>query len=207
MANLIDSVRRRIFWISCALLVVAIGCIAIPLGDPEKSAVDPKLVGIWMTKAENKGDQTMFTVMTYDARTYFVSEFDFSRNKDTVEAKNRTDWKMWLTDVSGQQFATLQMITPRMLLDPDDKNNDEKYGIAKLKLDGDKLSIWTIDEDFVNSANLQNSQQLQEFIAKNLDNPKLFKDGDAADLSRVKDDQKENAGAVLAAFGQGEGIK
>jgi hypothetical protein len=205
--------NRPLVWIVGGLLLAAVGCIAIPLGDPEKSKVDPKLVGVWMSKPGDD-DQTMFTVTAYDARTYFVSEFDFSKDKDKpdVTAKSRMDWKMWLTDVGGQQFATLEMITPQLLLNsPDSEDSKEKYAIAKLKLDGDKINIEMMNDDFVTAADIKDSQQLQDFIAKNLDNPKLFSKGDGTandvDMIRVKDAQIEAASAVLSAFGQGSNGK
>lgn len=200
--------NRPLVWIVGGLLLAVAGCIAIPLGDPEKSKVDDKLAGIWISHAEDNGDQTMFAATAYDARTYFVSEFDFSKEKGTkdVKAKDRMDWKMWLTDVGGQQFATLEMITPRLLLNSGDEDNSEKYAIVKLHLDGDKLTVQGVSDDFVKAADIKNSQQLQELIAKNLNNPKLFSD-DSLELTRVKNDQTNDASAVLDAFGQGEGIK
>src|SRR5581483_1195951 len=111
------------------------------------------------------GTQTMYTVTAYDSRTYLVSSFDFSKDKDGVKAKDRMDWKMWLTDVGGQRFATLQMITPTLLLSESNSNDaDEKYAIVKLTLDGDKISLQAINDDFVKSANVQNSKELEDFI-------------------------------------------
>jgi hypothetical protein len=196
--------NRPLVWIIGGLLLAAVGCIAIPLGDPEKSKVDDKLVGIWMNKPQDDGTQTMYTVTAYDSRTYFVSYFTFTKDKDAVTAKDRMDWKMWLTDVGGQRFATLQMITPQLLLgDPDSKDNDEKYAIVKLTLDGDKLTVQAINDDFIKSSNIQNSKELEDFIAKNLDNSKLF-NSDSEVETRVKDDQNDAASAVLKAFGQGK---
>ena len=52
------------------MLLTIVGCITIPLGDPEKAKVDDKLLGAWMTKPDENGGQTLFTVLPFgSART------------------------------------------------------------------------------------------------------------------------------------------
>ena len=68
--------RKGVFIIASVLILAFIGCISIPLGDPEKAKVDDKLLGAWITKPSEGGEQTLFTVVPYDiphgcAATYF----------------------------------------------------------------------------------------------------------------------------------------
>src|SRR5256714_89626 len=84
--------RKGIFFAVCLVLLGFIGCISIPLGDPEKAKVDDKLLGAWLTKPE-EGKQTLFTVVQYDARTCLVSEFEFKKEADKIEPSGRFDWK------------------------------------------------------------------------------------------------------------------
>jgi hypothetical protein len=191
--------NRPLVWIIGGLLLAAVGCIAIPLGDPEKSKINEKLVGVWMGKPEDGGKQTVFTVTAFDARTYIVSDFDFTKDKDNVTIKGRMDWKMWLTDVGGQTFATCQAIDPKLLAQAKGDSTDEIYAIFKVVLTGDSLTVQTVDDDFVKAANVQNSQQLQDLITKNLDNPKLFSK-EAAGLTRMTEEQKKDVSSVLDAF-------
>ena len=128
-----------------------------------------------MSKPEDGGKQSIFSVTAFDARTYSVSEFDFTKDKDNVTIKSRSDWKLWLTDVGGQTFATCQLIDQKLLVaTKDDKSDDDKYSILKLVRTGDSLTVQTLDDDFIKAANVQNPQELQDLIAKNLNNPKLF---------------------------------
>jgi hypothetical protein len=191
--------NRPVVWVIGSLLLAAVGCIAIPLGDPEKSKIDDKLVGIWMGKAEDDGGQTMFTTTAYDNRTYLVSEFDFKKANDSITIGSRVDWKVWLTEVGGQRFATAEIIDPKLLVDTDSADSKEKYAIMKLALSGDNLTMKAVNDDFVKSSGVKNAQELQDLIAKNLDNPKLFGDEDMV-LTRQTGDQTSLAKDVLNAF-------
>lgn len=198
--------KRWAWLISGVLILAVIGCITIPLGDPEKSKIDDKLIGVWLSKPDDDGSQTLFTVTGYDSRTYFVSEFTFKKADEKITPGMRIDWKAWLTDVSGQTFATGEMISPSMLL-ASKEDNAEKYGIVKIVHSGDTLTIQSIDDDFVKNSNVQNSQELQDLIAKNLDNAKLFEGQEPLSLTRLTDQQSDQLNQILAAFGQGSGTK
>jgi hypothetical protein len=192
--------RKGIFFVVCLVLLGFIGCISIPLGDPEKSKVDDKLLGAWLTKPED-GKQTMFTVVQYDARTCLVSEFEFKKDGDKIEPSGRFDWKMWLVDVKGTTFASMEMKNPQLALEP----TGDVYASAKIKRDGDSLTIQTVKDDVVKNANISTSQQLEDFLAANLNNGDVF--GDALTLTKAKEDQKEEIGKVIDAFSSGVKIK
>jgi hypothetical protein len=192
--------RKGIFFTTCLVLLGFIGCISIPLGDPEKSKVDDKLLGAWLTKPED-GKQTMFTVVQYDSRTCLVSEFEFKKDGDKIEPSGRFDWKMWLVDVKGTTFASMEMKNPQLALEP----TGDVYASAKLKRDGDSLTVQMVKDDVVKNANISTSQQLEDFIGANLSNGDVF--GDPLTLTKVKEDQKEEIGKVIDAFSSGVKLK
>ena len=192
--------RKGVLIITCLALLGFIGCMSIPLGDPEKAKVDDKLVGAWVS-APNDGKQTLFTVTPYDARTCLVSEFEFSKEGTTYKPSGRFDWKMWLVDVKGTQFASMEMKNPQLALEP----TGDVYASAKIKRDGDSLTIQTVKDDVVKNANISTSQQLEDFLAANLNNGDVF--GDALTLTKVKEDQKEEIGKVIDAFSSGVKVK
>jgi hypothetical protein len=201
MRQLIGS-RKGIFIVSCLVLMGFIGCISIPLGDPEKAKVDDKLLGAWLSKpGDGEKKQTLFTVVQYDARTCAVSEFEFSKDGDTIKPSGRFDWKMWMVDIKGTQFASMEMKNPQLALEP----QSDVYASAKIVHDGDNLTITPVKDDLVKSANITTSQQLEDLIAANLNSPDLF--GDPLMVTKVKDDQKEMIGKVLDAFNGGGGMK
>src|SRR3954466_4944827 len=104
--------RKGVFTIACLVLLGFIEGISIPLGDPEKAKVDDKLLGAWISQP-NDGKQTLFTVVQYDPRTCLVSEFEFGKEGTTIKPSGRFDWKMWLVDVKGTQFASMEMKNPQ----------------------------------------------------------------------------------------------
>jgi hypothetical protein len=188
------SSRKAVFTVACLVILGFIGCISIPLGDPEKAKVDDKLIGAWLSAPGNDGKQTLFTVVPWDARTCMVSEFEFAKDGDTIKPSGRFDWKMWTVDVKGTQFASLEMKNPQLAMDP----QTDVYSSAKLTRDGDKITLAVVKDDVVKNANISTSQQLQDLIAANLNSADFY--GDALTLTKVKDDQKDEIGKVLDAF-------
>jgi hypothetical protein len=186
--------RKTVFTVSCLVLLGFIGCISIPLGDPEKAKVDDKLLGAWMSTPTTDGKQTLFTVLQYDARTCMVSEFEFTRDGANIKPGGRVDWKMWLVDIKGTTFASMEMKTPPMALDP----QTDVYASAKLTRDGDKLTVAPVKDDVVKNANISTSQQLEDLIAANLNSADFY--GDSVTVTKVKEDQKDDVGKVLDAF-------
>src|SRR5262249_23013379 len=152
------------------LVLGFLGCISIPLGDPEKAKVDDKLTGAWMTMPQDDGKQTLFTVVPFDSRACLVSEFEFSKDGDTVKASGRIDWKMWTVDVNGTEFASMEMKMPQFAFGSD----DERFACAKIARDGDNIKLQTVKDDFVKNAKVTTSAELQDLIAKNLNNADMY---------------------------------
>ena len=69
----------------------------------------------------------------YDSRTCTVSEFEFGKDGDTIKPSGRFDWKMWMVDIKGTQFASMEMKKPQLALEP----AEDVYASAKIKRDGD----------------------------------------------------------------------
>jgi len=188
------SSRKGVFTVVCLVLLGFIGCISIPLGDPEKSKVDDKLLGAWMSAPGSDGKQTMFTVQPWDSRTCMVSEFEFSKDSGNIKPSGRLDWKMWIVDVKGTPFASMEMKNAQLATGP----QTEVYASAKLVRDGDKLTLSVVKDDVVKNANIATSQQLYDLIAANLNSADFY--GDSLTLTKVKDDQSDEVGKVLDAF-------
>lgn len=179
---------------ACAVLIGFVGCISIPLGDPEKAKVDDKLTGAWITAPNGEGEQTLITIVPYDAHTSLMSQFGFKKDGDTIKPGGRFDWKMWLVDIKGTTFASLEMKNPQLAMEP----QEERFTSAKLKRDGETITFQTIKDEFVKNANIITPQQLQDLIADNLNSADLF--NDATTMTQVKADQKEMVEKVIDAF-------
>ena len=190
--------RNAVFVAACVLIVSFVGCITIPLGDPEKSKVDDKLVGAWISKPNEDGNQTLFAIVQYDTHTCMVSQLGFVKEGETIKPAGRFDWKMWLVDIKGTTFASLEMKNAQLAIEP----QEERFASAKIKRDGDSLTIQPVKDDFVKNANITTSQQLHDLIADNLNSADLY--GEPLTLTKVKDDQKEMVGKVFEAFTGGK---
>jgi len=186
--------RKGLFVGVCAVALAFIGCISIPLGDPEKAKVDDKLTGAWITAPEENGEQTLFTVVPYDARTCLLTQFGFKKNGDAIEGGGRFDWKMWVVDVQGTKFVSLEMKNPQLVFGQE----KDRFSCAKIALNGDTITMQRVKDDFVTSANITTPQQFEELIAKNLNNAAMFEE--AMTLTKVKEEQKEEIGKVFEAF-------
>src|SRR5690242_16052116 len=100
--------RKAVLIVTTLVLLAFVGCITIPLGDPEKAKVDDKLLGAWMTRPGDEGEQTLFTVLPYDSHTCLVTQFDFKKEGDTIKPGGRFDWKMWTVDIKGTTFLSFE---------------------------------------------------------------------------------------------------
>jgi hypothetical protein len=188
----INNTRKGIFITACLLVIGFVGCISIPLGDPEKAKVDDKLLGAWLTKPSDDGKQSLFTIVPYDSRTCLVAEMGFEKDGDTTKASGRFDWKMWLVDIKGTTFASLEMKNPQTAVEP----LEERYAIARIKRDGDTISLQLVKDEFVKGA--KTSADLEKLVGDNVSNDAMY--DDAMTLVRVGADQKEAVGKMMDLF-------
>ena len=180
----------------CVAGIVVAGCITVPLGDPEQSKVDGRLTGLWLSKAEGDDDeQVLVSCMPYDARTALVTQLGFTKYGGTVKPSGRLDWKMWLTDVRGRTFATFELVSPQILLEP----ITEKYAVGQVEFSGDAVTLRMVSDSFVKGAKVSSEGELRKLIEANLDNPKLFADK-PTELTRLTDEQNALAESVFDTF-------
>jgi hypothetical protein len=62
--------------IAAILLPVLIGvlaCLPVPIGNPEKSRIDPEMSGVWF----DVFDETLWLIQPYDRRTYLITLYAF----------------------------------------------------------------------------------------------------------------------------------
>ncbi len=65
-------------------IVGLLGCLPVPIGDPEKSRIDPELNGMWLMIGPGDGPAvTLFE--PYDKRTWLISQFHISTSKESCE--------------------------------------------------------------------------------------------------------------------------
>ncbi|MEZ0263295.1 MAG: hypothetical protein ACAI43_01100 [Phycisphaerae bacterium] len=153
---------------SVGLLSVC-SCLPVPLGDPEKSAIDPRFLGAW-TWAD--GGQTNVVVFRpWDQRTYLVDAMGYTGDPSAPVPKYRSTYKAWLTTVKGVPFVTLQ---PADTLAGAPANDKRKYLIAMLSLDADQLVATPLDGDYKKFREVGTATELEKVVTANFDDVKMW---------------------------------
>ena len=197
MKNL-GPISRRSWWI---VLVVAVGvglgvvgCLKVPLGNPETSKMDAQFVGVWINQEKNGEDSELYAVVPWDSRTYQLTQMVFRKDGASVQPRDRTVVKMWLTDIGGTTFMTAEWKDADVLL-----KEITDYIVAKIARSGDRITVRQVSEEFVKQANVQSAETLAKLIADNLKNPKLFEEKESV-YEKVGAERAEEMQGILKAF-------
>ncbi|MCJ7590020.1 MAG: hypothetical protein MUO51_01550 [Woeseiaceae bacterium] len=132
------SRSRTLSGVALMLLIIPIfagllACMPVPIGDPERSRIDPDMTGIWAILENNSGSDAGFYIFEpYDKRTWLITgiglqqgdladlnKYDLSTyggyeklaTSEKVSADNFYSdgvalYKGWLTKLAGEQFFT-----------------------------------------------------------------------------------------------------
>lgn len=219
--NTLRASRRRswvgllITVILLPLLVGVLACMPVPVGDPEKSRIDPAMSGVWISNGE---DQFPLMVLDpYDKRTWLVSWIGLgektpaateqndeavinkeisiasiidSFHKNQYFADGIVLFKGWLIKIKGEQFLTLEPKTSEPGLTP------EYWWVFRVRLDdGNRLQLLGVDENFEGLKGVETSAKAEKIIRRNLNNPELF--GDPLDFHKVSPDDLEAVNKVI----------
>jgi hypothetical protein len=76
-----------------------LACMPVPVGDPERSRIDPELSGVW-AMTEGGADSGNYLFRPYDKRTWLVVGVEAS-DSGTAQV-----YKAWVTKLGGEQFLT-----------------------------------------------------------------------------------------------------
>ena len=113
------------------VIVGLIACLPVPLGDPEKSRIDPELSGVWLGRSE---EPVVLLLEPYDKRSWLatVYELDFNKCADSAVEFDEEGlpgyaetvaqfrglgskciagevieiYKVWQTELGGERFMT-----------------------------------------------------------------------------------------------------
>src|SRR5210317_928077 len=116
------------------IIVGLLACMPVPIGDPERSRIDPDLSGPWVM--DDGSDSNLYLFRPYDKRTWLVvgakieeggeakiddldikSADDFfaalrtySIGDDGITSPTTIAFKAWLTKLGGEQFMTWEPV-------------------------------------------------------------------------------------------------
>lgn len=198
--QLIHFLKRRSLLLSLVtvapLIVVILGltaCVEHPVGDPEKSKVDPKYSGVWLAK-EGGGEVNLLFLRPYDSRTYYANIFTYSREGDEIKPSERLDFKAWLTSIGDATFISMECLSCAHFAGVDEK---PPYLVGKLDLKDSLLHLRFVNGGEEPAENANNSSELEKVIAENIDSNALYIDDEFV-FKKAKD--KSFVESVLEAF-------
>jgi len=178
------------------MIVVILGlaaCVKHPVGDPERSKVDPQYSGVWLTK-ENESEGTLLFMRPYDSRTYVANIFNYDSEGNEIEPTERLDFKAWLTSIGDATFITMEPLSCAHFAGVSEK---PPYLAGKISLVDGELHLRLVNGDKEPARSANNSSELEKVIAEHVDSESLYVD-DA--MAFKKTDDKALIKAVLKAF-------
>lgn len=192
-----------------------LACMPVPIGDPERSRIDPELSGVWAVLSDEagSGDAGFFVFEPYDKRTWLISGAALKEGEDSdLSEYNLTTYdgfielaasepvadnyihveviqvyKAWLKKLGGEVFMTWE---PKFILE-DGISEKEVWFVYKVTKEGpDKIHLQYVDGESDLFDNVRETRRAYEkVIRRNVDNPELY--GDFETLVRVQDEEMD----------------
>lgn len=181
-------------------LLGVMGCLELPapVGDPEKSRIEPGISGVWLQDSEDS-EKLLWMFEPYDKRTWLVRWVQLREKKiieddglelipsddaddeptalellraERLQAEGVALFKAWRKRISGRSFVTMEV---KGILDSESGMESGIWWVAEVDLvDDDHLSMNFIKNEFDEIEDGMSRSQLERIIRRNLDNPDLF---------------------------------
>jgi hypothetical protein len=190
---MLNKLRRPMtLLVAFSIITGIIGCLEIPLGDPEKSQVDTQYTGLWKLNGTGADKSDLISIIPYDSRTYVVADMQFTQDaQNNPTSKSELIYKMWLTHIADTTFATLEPKDPAMFLHPSDKS----FVVLKLTRQANVITAQVVEDKLVKQASITTPEALEKLITSNLNNPDLY--GEKVQFTLLP---PEDAKPILAVF-------
>lgn len=188
------------------VIVGLLACMPVPIGDPERSRIDPELTGVWAMLNSTDG-AAFYAFEPYDKRTWLLTgvplnegaradlgdyELDsYARlaeliDKETVDddgatATEVTLYKAWRTKLGGEWFMTWE---PKAVFDKENFTPEYWVVFRMDRPDEDTLDLYMIGEKLFKGVE-KTRRAYERVIKKNVKNEDLYAD-EALRLVRVR---------------------
>jgi len=216
--------------IPALLVVMACFTLPVPLGDPEKSRVDPDLSGVWII-SDNEEFDGFLVLEPWDKRSWMVAlAIELSINGESLQGgldepvnneeqpetptiellrQNRLEinevafYKGWLTRIKGQRFITWE---PKMFTDfqEDSESEEPHWWVFQIReSDENELILDVVDPSEDDREQIETRSQLEKFIRRNIDKPELYLK-DLFHFHKLGESDREAVIKLLEEFGINE---
>ena len=190
-----------------------LACMPVPIGDPERSRVDPELSGIWaILMNEGAFDESGFYVFEpYDKRTWLVSggplvggenqdalpEIDMTAYDGWVElaaADPVTNayvsmgsivvYKAWLKKLGGELFMTWE---PKLLLDDGIPEPEVWFTYRVVKHSSDRIELHAVNSESDLFDDVKETRRaFERVISRNASDSELYFDDEEMNMTFVR---------------------
>lgn len=205
------------------VIVGLLACLPVPIGNPERSRIDPEITGVWASLGD--GDLAFYVFEPWDKRTWLLTgvpleegdDADFSDydldsyeslaqlmetepvGADGATATEVVMYKAWMTKLGGVWFQTWE---PKGLFGSEDFAPDTWYVFRVDKPDANTLALYLIGgEKFFPDDLAKTRRAYERVIRKNAKNPEMYTE-DPMLLKRLSNEHRQFfeklAGEVVA---------
>lgn len=208
------SRSRSLSGLALMLMIIPImagllACMPVPIGNPERSKIDPDMTGVWavLTDEHSDSDAVFYVFEPYDKRSWLLEGMqmqagdlvdfdkydlstyqgfvDLAKNEkvasDQVYADGIVLYKAWLTKLSGEQFFTWE---PKGKTDA--LTDDPEFWLVfhVTKKDKNTLVLSMVDGDSDLFDGIEKSRRAYErVLKKHVKDPEIY--GGADDQYRL----------------------
>lgn len=173
-----------------------LACMPVPVGDPERSRVDPELNGVWALTADGD-DDGYYLFRPWDKRTWLVLGVEGSGS----EVKPAAVYKAWLAKLGGEKFMTWEMaggINDDGSFLPDywlvfrlQKTDANQFLLHMLDLDYDGFEGIPEPNGYEGNYVRDMRRRFERVIKKNVDDQDMY--GDSLTLRRLEGEELDAA--------------
>ena len=147
-----------------SLLLMFAGCWGskFTLISPEAAKIDRAYLGNW-SAINSKGESSSLIIRNIDDKSFYVETKEGA--KQYPEGISR--YIGFLAPVKGATFAHLKQLQ-------DDGNVQEDWLAMRLELNGDKLVIRQLKDEYMKEKNITSAEQLRKVIEQNLEDGSMY---------------------------------
>jgi hypothetical protein len=192
-------------------LLGLMACLKVPVGDPEKSRIDPALNGVWRIEHNGEISDQLWIIEPWDARTWIVTTFDARDDDLTDEAVATTPsdvltllesaglegidaYKAWLATFSGVRFLVLEPKRP--LHELTGEKPEFWYAFKVQRTTAERVELQLVIGKHVGQA--KTTAKAESIIRKHARDPALYDDGsESYVLLRVAETEYGRVDALL----------
>jgi hypothetical protein len=179
------------------VVVGLLACMPVPVGNPERSRIDPELNGVWRM-AEDGVESGIYLFRPYDKRTWLVIGVE---QKEDGTGKTAV-YKAWLAKLGGRQFMTWEMaggINADGSYQPSywyvfrvDKDMENQVSLSMVDHEFDGFESIQAPDDYEGDDYVRDTRRTWErAIRKHVDDEAMY--ADRLVLQRLAADELENA--------------